>query len=314
MNKNLKIGFFGTPEIAAYCLKKLIENFTVVFAITQEDKPQGRSKSPVKSPVKVAAEQVGIPVLQPAKIKDESFISSLQLYTADIFVIVAYGRIIPASIFNMPRLKTINLHPSLLPKYRGAAPVESSLRDGAKESGITVQYINERLDAGDIVCQTQFDIPEHYTAEDMYHMILPIGADLLVSAVNELSNGSIKIVPQNENDATYCGKFSKESAEINWNLSAISVHNQIRAFNPKPVAWTVFRSSTLRVWKSTIPADCELRPAPGEFAVYLKKRMIAGTSDGIIELLIVQPEGKKVMTADAFINGYKPAAGERFCR
>lgn len=313
MNKNLKIGFFGTPEIASYCLEKIIQNFTVVFAVTQEDKPQGRSKTPVKPPVKQIAEQNGITVLQPHSIKDESFISSLAAYGADLFVIVAYGKIIPSSIITMPRLQTINLHPSLLPKYRGAAPVESSLRDGAASSGITVQYINERLDAGDIICQTKFDIPENYTAEDMYAMILPRGAELLVQAINGLDDGTLKPVPQNENDATYCGKFSKETAEINWNSPSSSIHNQIRAFNPKPIAWTMFRSSVLRVWESVLPDDCDIRPSAGEFAVYRKKRLIAGTSDGIIELLVVQPEGKKVMTADAFINGYKPAAGERFC-
>jgi methionyl-tRNA formyltransferase len=312
MRKELKIGFFGTPEIASFCLERLISDFTVVFAVTQENKPQGRSKTPVPPPVKTVAERAGIPVLQPSSIKDDSFRTELSRFGADIFVVVAYGRIIPSAVFSMPRFRTINLHPSLLPLYRGAAPVESSLLDGAEESGITVQYINEKLDSGDIICQTKFDIPADYTAEDMYRMILPAGADLLVSAVNGLCDGSLQPYAQDESRATYCGKFSKETAAINWNGSALSVHNQIRAFNPKPVAWTLFRSSVIRIWKSTIPADFSAVLSPGECAVFMKKRLIAGTADGVIEILSLQPEGKKVMPADAFINGYKPSAGERF--
>jgi methionyl-tRNA formyltransferase len=308
----VKIGFFGTPEIAAYCLKHCAGQFDIAFAVTQEDKPQGRSSKPVPSSVKCAALELSIPVLQPASLKDPEFIHQLSSYNADIFVVVAYGRILPRILFDLPRLKTINLHPSLLPKYRGAAPVESAIRAGETVTGITVQYINEKLDAGDIVLQETLAVDESSTSGDLYETILPHGAELLIRAIKGLVDNSIIPVPQKEEDASYCGKFTKDGAKIDWFQKSAAIHNHIRAYNPKPVAWTIFRGAHIRIWKSCIYHDDAPSLAPGELLVIDKKRLITGTADFPVEIISVQPETKKVMDIPSFINGYKPSKGECF--
>jgi methionyl-tRNA formyltransferase len=219
-------------------------------------------------------------------------------------VVVAYGRIIPRSIFEIPGLKTINLHPSLLPKYRGAAPVESAILSGESISGITVQYINERLDAGDILLQENIEITPNMTAGDLFDSVLPLGAEMLDRAITGLAAGTIHPIPQNENDATYCRKFSREEAQIDWSFPREKIHNLVRAYNPKPVAWSVFRGSSIKIHKTSIPTESLPSLRSGEFAVF-QKRLLAGTGTDPIEILEIQPEGKKIMNGSSFSNGYR---------
>ena len=308
----MKIGFFGTPEIGAYCLESLAREHEVVFAVSQEDKPQGRSLRLVRSPVSSVAERLGIPVITPKTLKDDNLPGTLADFGADVFVVVAYGKIIPARIFELPKHRSINLHPSLLPHLRGAAPVESAILEGASESGITIQRITERLDAGDILAQESFPIDPEMTAGDAYELVLPRGADLLLHVLSSISSGTCVPRAQNESDATYCGKITKENARIDWERTASEIHNQIRAYNPKPVAWTSFRGSSLRILKSRMFSDEEMRLSPGEITVFRKKRIIAGTADMPVEILSLQPENKKVMDGLSFINGYRIASGDSF--
>jgi methionyl-tRNA formyltransferase len=308
----MKIGFFGTPDIAAYSLSHLSRTHNIVFAVTREDKPQGRSLQIAPSPVKVLAEKMSIPVLQFSSLKDELLPTMLSSFGADIFVVVAYGKIIPESIFNIPRLGSINLHPSLLPKYRGAAPVESAVIAGESETGVSVQIINERLDAGAILGTATVIIPPEMTSGELYDIMFPVGAELLSRIISGLEAGTVVPVPQIEEMATYCGKITKESACIDWEQSTIMIGNCVRGYNPKPVAWTCFRDSTIKIWRCG-PISLERRKLmPGELMVYQKRRLVAGTGDGMVEILSVQPETKKMMPVADFINGYRIKAGEYF--
>jgi len=308
----MKIGFFGTPDIGAYCLESLSQKHAVLFAVTQEDKPHGRSLRISKSAVSSAAEKLGIQVLTPPTLKDESFPETLNAFGADIFVVVAYGKIIPEVLFSIPRFGSINLHPSLLPRYRGAAPVESAILAGETISGITVQRITMRLDAGDILAQETMQIGEDATAEDMYGIVLPHGARMLLDVIDKLETGNCVPRVQDESLATYCGKISKESARINWKSPSAAIHNQIRAYNPKPVSWTVFRGASLRIHKSALFHDGGVTLSPGEIMIYQKRRILAGTEDQPIEIISLQPENKKNMDSSAFINGYRPVTGDTF--
>jgi len=309
----MKVGFFGTPGIASYVLEKLCCRFDVVFLVAPSDKRCGRDLKLQHCAAKEAALCHEVPVLQPVSLKDPAFAETLRGFGADIFVVVAYGRLIPASVFNIPPCGTINLHPPLLPKYRGAAPVEWALINGETVTGVTVQMINEELDAGDIVLSGEIAIDGNMTAKELYEIVLPVGAGLVADAVELLcSGGSINLVKQDHSQATWCGKIDNETAHIDWSTSAPAIHNLVRGLNPKPVAWTTFRGKHLKVWETRIFSEEAPAPAPGEIAVLHKKRLIAGTGNGIIELVSLQPETKKRMDAAAFINGYRLAPSERF--
>lgn len=309
----MKVGFFGTPGIASYVLEKLCCRFDVVFLVAPEDKRCGRDLKLQNCAAKETALCHDVPVLQPKSLKDPEFAETLKGFGADIFIVVAYGRMIPPSVFNIPRCGTINLHPSLLPEYRGAAPVQWALINGETETGVTVQMINEDLDAGDIVLSRGIAIDENMTAGDLYDLVLPMGAELVIDAVELLGSGRTDVLKkQDHSRATYCGKIDTETARINWRSSAFEIHNLVRGLNPRPVAWSTFRGKHIKVWETRIFREKAPAPAPGEVAVFQKKRLIAGTGEGVLEIISIQPETKKRMDGAAFINGYRLAAGDRF--
>jgi len=309
----LKIGFFGTPEIASFCLEGLCTMNEVVFAVTNEDKAQGRNRHIRFCPTKDVAMCRNIPVLQPKDLNDPAFHEELRSFNVDIFVVVAYGRIIPKSVYELPPLKTINMHPSLLPLYRGAAPIEWSIMNGETETGVTVQLINDKLDAGDIVLQEKIALPENATAAEMYKTLTDLGCGMLDQAVAGLADKVITPQPQDHNVSTYCGKINREIAHIKWDEKAQKIHNQIRGLNPKPVAWSTFRDKNIKIYLSTLPQDDDLpQLTPGEIAKYQKKRLLVGTSSAPIEIISLQPEGKKVLDALSFINGSRLIEGDSF--
>lgn len=309
----MKIGFFGTPEIAAFCLDKLSEKFEISFVVTCEDKARGRNQKVCCTEVKNMAISKEIPVIQPSTLKNEAVIKQINSYNADIYVVVAYGFIIPEAIFDFPRLKTINLHPSMLPKYRGAAPIQWAIVKGEKETGITIQQVNEKLDAGDIVLQRKMSLDNNINSCELYEKVLPIGAEMLIEAINGLDKGTLELNKQDENKVIYCGKIGKDTAHINWTESKETIHNLVRGLNPKPVAWSTFRSKNIKIWQTIIPIDEDLPELQvAEITKFKKKRLLVGTANGILEILQIQPENKKMMDATAFINGSRLEAGEKF--
>ncbi|MDY6967489.1 MAG: methionyl-tRNA formyltransferase [Spirochaetota bacterium] len=309
----MKIGFFGTPEISRYCLDKLLEEFEISFVVTAEDKPAGRRRKIYQSPVKEVAIGKGITVFQPSDLNDDSLIDEFKLKDADIFVVVAYGRIIPPNIYNIPKFKTINLHPSLLPKYRGAAPVQWALLNGEIETGVTVQIINADLDAGDILLQESVAIDRDMTSEELYDIILPLGANLLKDAIELLVVNKARPVKQDDNEATYCKKIDKENSCINWERPSKTIHNLIRGLNPKPVACSNFRGKKVKIWKTRLVDDCSFsRIEPGYFKIIKGRMPLVATIDGYLEIIQIQPEGKKVMDGISFVNGYRLVDEDHF--
>ncbi len=308
----MKIGFFGTPEIASRVLEAVSEKHPVLFAVTGEDKARGRHRHLQPPPAKETALEKNIDVLQPKSLRDEAFLRQVQGRDADIFIVVAYGKIIPRELFDHPPHGTLNLHPSLLPKYRGAAPIEWALINGEVVTGVTVQRINEELDAGDIIVQKGIAIDTAMTAGDLYEEVIPLGSELLLEAMELLSAGKAEPIPQDHDRATYCGKIDRDTARIDWTAPTDEIHNLVRGLNPRPVAWTMFRDKNVRIWK-TAPFEGEgPTPGPGHLEKSGKKRLLAGTGDGVLELLTIQPETKKPMVSQAFINGYRVAPGDHF--
>jgi methionyl-tRNA formyltransferase len=309
----MKIGFFGTPEMAARVLADLKKMHDIRFAVTAEDKEAGRNRAVQFCPAKVQALRLNIPVLQPASLNNADFMERIGACGADIFVVVAYGSLIPRAVFDHPPLKTINLHPSLLPRYRGAAPIQWSLINGEKETGITVQLINEKLDAGDIVVQEAVKVNDDMTAADLNEIVASRGAELLDRAMSGLVSGKPKLIRQDEAMATFCRKIDRDVAMIDWNRPAEYIHNLVRGLNPKPVAFSSFRGENIKIWKTApVREDVSGTPGPGRILRYKKKRLLAGTGSGFIEILGIQPANKKVMDALSFINGYRLAPEDRF--
>ncbi len=316
----MKIGFFGTPEIAAYYLDRLSKIHEVAFAVTGEDKPAGRHGTPAASAVKKIALENGIPVLQPSNLKDGYFLKQITDKNADIFIVVAYGKILPAQIFDMPRLRSINVHPSLLPKYRGAAPIQWALINGEPQTGITIQYINEKLDSGDIILQKKIRLDDDMSAEDLLNIVMPSGSELLSEALDLIASGRANPVKQEEASATYCGKINRETARIDWEKSSGEIHNLVRGLDPKPAAWTEFKEKTVKIFKTKLlPAEMNesiKKTISGEFKpgflAGFQKRLFAGTGNGFIEIISLQPETKKIMDGSSFINGYRLSGKDHF--
>lgn len=309
----IKVGFFGTPEISSQCLASLIDEFEILFVVTGEDKPRGRNQKVSWCEAKDTAMCNDVPVYQPRDLRDPEFIQSIQQYKADIYVVVAYGRIIPREIFDYPPLKTINLHPSLLPKYRGAAPVPWALINGEHETGVSVQLINERLDAGDIIIQEKVSLANDMTAGELYDITVPLGAQLLSEAIQLLASGKAEPVPQDESLASYCGKIDKDISRINWNSGAGDIHNLVRGLNPRPLAWTTFKGKNIKIWKTAFfNEETGMTLRPGELYRFKKKHLLVGTSTTCLEILLLQPETKKTMDGPAFCNGHRLEPGDSF--
>lgn len=309
----MKIGYFGTPGISSYCLERLCEKHDILFVVTSVDKPKGRNRILSCSETKDVAECNDIPIFQPVKLKDPDFISEIKKFDADLFVVVAYGKIIPSEVYEMPRLKSINLHPSLLPKYRGAAPINWVLINGEEKTGVTVQLINEEMDAGDIVVQEEFLIDEEMNAAELYEKVLPLGYELLEKAIEKLNDSEFSPIKQDESEATFCQKIDRETAHINWGKNSNEIHNLIRGLNPKPYAWTTFRGKNIKIIKSKLfNNDINEDLKPGQLLKYQKKHLIAGTGSGNLEIRSLQPENKKIMDGLSFVNGYRIESSDFF--
>jgi methionyl-tRNA formyltransferase len=261
--------------------------------------------------VKEAADSLGLPVLQFCSLRDDQAGSSWRYLPRIFSWWLPTGISFPGG-FELPRLGTINLHPSLLPKYRGAAPVEWALYHGETRSGITVQRIDERLDAGDIVLQDEFGLDNTINAGELMDFVTGRSPELLLRAIAGLADGSLTPQPQIEKDATYCGKLDRDIARIDWTLSAAMIHNRVRALNPRPAAWCEFRGEQLKIWQTALCTE-ELPepPAPGELLRFQKKRLLAGTGSGTLEILLLQQPNRKILDGAAFINGARLNPGER---
>ncbi|MBU4684669.1 methionyl-tRNA formyltransferase [Cedecea davisae] len=302
MSDSLRIIFAGTPDFAARHLDALLSSqHQVVGVFTQPDRPAGRGKKLMPSPVKVLAEEKGIPVFQPAtlrKAENQQLVADLN---ADVMVVVAYGLILPLAVLEMPRLGCVNVHGSLLPRWRGAAPIQRSLWAGDAETGVTIMQMDVGLDTGDMLYKLSCPIEAEDTSGTLYDKLAGLGPEGLLDTLQQLASGTAKPEVQDEALVTYAEKLSKEEARIDWNLSAVQLERCIRAFNPWPMSWLEIDGQPLKVWRaSVIPAQANA--APGTIVAVSKSGIQVATSDGILNLEELQPAGKKAMKAQDLLN------------
>ena len=305
----MDIVFMGTPDFAAACLVRILEDgYSVRAVFTQPDKPCGRGKKLLPPPVKALALERGIPVHQPVKLRDGQALDLLRQYEPDLIVVVAYGRILPADILSLPPLGCVNVHASLLPHLRGAAPIQRSIINGDTHTGVTTIYMSPGMDEGDIILSRETPIGEDETSGDLFIRLAKMGAELLSQTITLLRSGTAPRTPQDHNFATYAPMIEKSMAAIDFRQPAQSICNLVRALNPSPLAFTRFSGGRLCILKAK--AISGMSGAPGE--VLDARRLIVACGDSAIELLEVKPEGKRPMKNTAFSNSGKVKCREIF--
>lgn len=300
----MKIVFFGTPSFAAEILAYLLDqSIQIAAVVTQPDRPKGRSLQLAPSPVKALIQEraPAIPLYQPEKSSNEEFLSQIAACNADLFVVVAFGQILPQKLLDIPPLGCINVHTSLLPKYRGAAPIQRALFNGEPETGVSIQKMVRQLDAGDIIAVEKLQIPLEMTCGELEASLCAISKTLLVRVLNSYKQGIPPGIPQDPAQVTYAAKVELEEGEIHWERPAREIHNLIRAFSPRPGAWCMAQSKRLKILRSRPHSASEGRPGQ----ILSIKEALIGCGQGALELLQVQPEGKKAMSGAEWLRGQK---------
>jgi methionyl-tRNA formyltransferase len=307
---SLRIVFMGTPEFAVTSLEALVEaGYNVVGVITAPDKPAGRGMKLQQSAVKKYAEEKGLHILQPEKLKNPEFLEELRSLKADLQVVVAF-RMLPEVVWNMPPLGTINVHGSLLPQYRGAAPINWAVINGEKETGVTTFKLQHEIDTGNILMQERIPIGENETAGELHDKMKEVGAQLLVRTVQALADGTIQEIPQAATTSEqtlvvkHAPKIFTETCQIDWNKTVSEVHNLIRGLSPYPAAFTKLDEKKLKIFKSEKEANA-LKDAPGVYETDIKTYLKFACADGYIHVKELQLEGKKRMGVEDFLRGYK---------
>lgn len=301
----------GTPEFAVPCLQKLIDcGHEITGVFTQPDKPQGRKMILTPPPVKALALENGLTVYQPLKMKDGTALEMLKETNPELVIVVAYGKILPKEILEFPKYGCINIHASLLPKLRGAAPIQWSVINGCEKTGVTSMQMDEGLDTGDMLITSELEIGENETAGELHDRVSALGAEVLEQTIAALQNGELKPEKQNHAEFTYAPMLSKELSPIDWNLPAREVHNKIRGLSPWPSATAVLNGKKVKIHRSVLVS--EKGGAAGEVAENGKRLVVACGDGECIEILNIQAEGKKAMSAADFMRGNPVNIGDKF--
>lgn len=306
----MKIIFMGTPDFAVPTLKALTDaGHDITLVVTQPDKPKGRGKAMQFPPVKQCAVDNNIPVFQPLKIKERENLDKLKEYEADLIVVVAFGQILPKELLEYPKYGCINVHASLLPKYRGAAPIQWAVINGEKKSGVTIMQMDVGLDTGDMISKVETELSEDETGGSLHDKLSELGAKLCVSTVEEIENGTAKKTPQNDKESCYAKMLTKQLGNIDWNTDAAAIERLIRGLNPWPSAYTFYNGKMLKIWHASVGENTDRTPgevicSDGSIRVAAKDR----------ELILeeIQLEGKKRMPAEDFLRGYNIPDGAVF--
>ena len=308
----LRVVFFGTPAFAVPTLDALLAfRHPVVAVVTQPDKPRGRGQKTSDAPVKARALAAGIPVLQPQTLKDPSFMSAFSALNPDIGVVAAYGKILSDAVLAVPRLGMINVHASLLPRHRGAAPVHRAIIAGDTVTGVTIMRIVKALDAGPMMAEVRRGIGPDETSEEVERDLSRLGAELLVATLNAIAQGSARETPQDDGAATHAARLTKEDGVIHWDWSAQRIHDLIRGLHPWPHAYTFLGGSRL-ILRRSLPSPEHASGAPGTVAVASGDRLRIATGSGGLDILQLQAEGKRPMTTREFLAGHRLQPGARF--
>lgn len=306
----MNVIFMGTPDFAVGILEALIEaGHEITMVVTQPDKPKGRGHAMQYPPVKETALAHGLPVYQPKKIRDEESVQFLESVKADVIVVVAFGQLLPKRILQMKKYGCINVHGSLLPKYRGAAPIQWAVIDGEKESGVTTMQMDEGLDTGDMLLKKTVPLEEKETGGTLFDKLSKAGAGLCVETLKRLEEGSLKPEPQGESPTAYASMLNKHMGEIDWTKDAVSIERLIRGLNPWPSAYTRYQGKTMKIWTAEVIPSDQGKGACGEILEVTKDAVIIQTGDGLLAVKELQLEGRKRMETDAFLRGFQMEAG-----
>ena len=310
----MKIVFMGTPDFAVGTLEALIEaGHEVVLAVTQPDKPKGRGKEMQYTPVKECALKHDIPVFQPRRVREEECIEELRKYNADIMVVVAFGQILPKEILEMCTYGCVNVHASLLPKYRGSAPIQWAIIDGEEVTGVTTMQMDEGLDTGDMLLKTEVTIEPKETGGSLFDKLADAGAKLCVETLEALQNKTVTPIPQGETTTAYAKMLDKQLGNIDWNKTAVQIERLIRGLTPWPSAYTNWNDKVMKIWDAEVSAiDIETEDAkPGTIVKVEKDAFYVQTGEGLLKVCELQIPGKKRMDAGAFLRGYQVKVGEK---
>lgn len=302
----MKTVFFGTPAFAADVLEFLIKNGVSVSAIiTKPDRPKGRSGSPLPTPVKIVGQKHGIPVFQPPIVSELAFAPTLAAFDADLFVVVAFGEIIKQHLLDMPRSGCINLHASLLPKYRGAAPIQHSIINGEEKTGVTIMHMVKKMDAGDVIKMAEVPIGPNDLFPEIEKKLCEVGSKTLLEVIRAFEAGPVESFPQEEAQATYAPKIELEECEIQWTRPAAQLHNLIRGVSPEPGAWCFAKirgeKKRFKIFATEVVKGAG---KPGEVLVYGKEGLVIACGDQALHIKEVQMEGKRAMSAEEFMRGF----------
>ena len=319
----MRLVFMGTPDFAVPTLQALVDHgHEVVGVFTQPDRPSGRGKNLKPSPIKVAAQELGLKIYQPQKVKSPEGLQALRELAPELIIVVAYGQLLSKEILELPPYGCINVHASLLPDWRGAAPIHWSILEGDAKTGVTTMQMDVGLDTGDMLLKAEYPIGENTTTGELHDILAQLGAQLLIETLEQLQRGELKRIPQ-EGAVRYANLLTREHEKINWSRSAQDIHNQVRGLNPWPGSYTTFRGETVKVWKSrlakgeegqsSIPGPLTLVDSkPGEIMLCHQQGLLVQTGKGLLWVTEVQPAGKKAMPARDFFLGRHAQAGESF--
>ncbi len=307
----MKIIFAGTPHFAAAALEALLaQQFAVVAVLTQPDRPAGRGMQLAPSPVKQLALAHGLPVLQPASLKSADVQHALDDYAADVMVVAAYGLILPPAVLKLPRLGCLNIHASLLPRWRGAAPIQRAILAGDRETGISIMQMDAGLDTGDMLLKKSCPITVHDTAQTLHDKLAALGAESIVESLRLSEQNRLVRVPQDDAQATYAAKLSKAEAQIDWSSDAAQIARAVRAYNPFPVAYTTFNATPIKIWQASVRDD--LSGNPGTVLSVEKGGIIVACGQGALCLEVLQRPNAKALPAAQFVQGFALHPGDRF--
>ena len=303
--KDVRIVFMGTPDFAVPVLKRLYdEGFNVTLVVTQPDKPKGRKRIITPPPVKELALQLGLEVYQPHSLKTDEAVEKISAEKPDFIVVAAYGKILPKSVLDIPKHGCVNIHASLLPRFRGASPIQQAILSGDKETGITTMLMDEGLDTGDILEVVKVEIGENETAGELFDRLSSLGGDIIVSTLKGILNGTVKPTPQPEEGVTYAPQLTREDGIIDWSMPAEAVHNKIRGLSPWPVAESSLAGKRIKIY-SSLKTDIKKDGKGGQIFAE-KDRLFVRCGDGqLLEIVTLQPDGSKVMPAADFLRGYQ---------
>lgn len=299
----MKIVYMGTPDFAVPTLEALVKGgHEVIAAVTQPDKPKGRGKAVLMTPVKEKALEYNIPVYQPVKARDPEFVALLQEMNPDAIVVVAFGQILPKAILDIPKYGCINVHASLLPKYRGAAPIQWAVIDGEEVSGVTTMLMDEGLDTGDMLEKIEYVLDPNETGGSLFDKLSALGGELILSTLEKLENGTITRTPQGDAVTSYAKMLQKSMGKIDWSMEAVKIERLIRGLNPWPSAYTSLKGKTVKIWSAKVE-EGQTTGNPGRVTV-TKDQLLVECGEGYLSITELQLEGKKRMDTAAFLRGF----------